>query len=259
MASYRSDHYLTCLGRAADNRYCFLLDVNQEQISLRLDRQEPVTRSAGDHIVFGGLGYEDHFDIQQRLIRRTGGNDQQLPLRTNQVLTIGVETAVRSNLPVDEAQPPACPAPLSNHRSDALSGRRLPDDMLPTKMVWLLLIGMLALCCLVGLRFFIQHHFSHQRRHRPRSPVLLTTIRAQAHPLCCQRLKQLGVAVVHIRRYRQTPHHRRHRDIRTRLPFAAICAPPVIISASSSRRRYRGRFAPGGVFHRPAGRRFACR
>ena len=50
--------------------------------------------NASDHVVFGGIRVTNRFDVEQRLIRRTG--EQQLALTHNQILTIGMEATARN-------------------------------------------------------------------------------------------------------------------------------------------------------------------
>ena len=59
--------------------------------------------NAGDHVVFRGIRITNGFDVQQRLIRRSG--EQQFAFTHDQILAVGMEAAFRDiNLPV-EAQP----------------------------------------------------------------------------------------------------------------------------------------------------------
>ena len=113
--------------------------------------------NAGDNVVLGGVRVTNGFDIQQRLIRRTG--EQQLAFTHDQILAVGMEAAFRDvDLPVQSQ-------PLFILRHFQIAGQtRFQTEGIETNVVayvnrQVAVDRDTGALLLNRLQIFIQHHF----------------------------------------------------------------------------------------------------
>ncbi|MND96623.1 hypothetical protein D3C80_889220 [compost metagenome] len=111
----------------------------------------------GNHVVLGRFRVTYRFDIQQRLIRRTG--EQQFAFAHNQILTIGVEAPFRNiDLPV-QAKALLILRHLQVTRQASLQAKRIKPHVVPDMNDQVTVNRNSGAFRLSRFQIVIQHHF----------------------------------------------------------------------------------------------------